>query len=133
VNILGSISRLNLPNGKYVVVGGGVLVALGLVSSDDDIDICVTEDIFARLKGQGWRSERWQDVTVLKHDVYDVGTRFGKWQTDDMLVDALWIKGIPFISLEKLIEWKLQMGRPKDLKHVDLIKSYQSKFNGSNP
>jgi hypothetical protein len=124
MDIFQKIKQLDLPQGSYVVVGGGILVALGLLDWDEDIDICVTPEIFSRLKKQGWRQEKWQDKIVLKHDVYDISIGFGDWDLGQLLEDALWIKNIPFISLEKLRTWKLNMARPKDLDHIKLIEHY---------
>lgn len=124
MNIFEKIEQLGLPSGQYVVVGGGTLVALGLLAWDDDVDICVAPNIFADLQKQGWEQHAWQDKIVLKHDVYDVGIGFGEWSLKDLQSDALYIKGQPFISLKKLTVWKRQMGRPKDLHHIALIDAY---------
>lgn len=116
---------LNLPDGSYVVVGGGVLVALGLLEWDDDVDICVRSEIFDDFKTRGWHQEDWKGKPVLKHDVYDVGIDFGEWSLEDLQADAMIIQDIPFMSLDKLLVWKKQMARPKDLKHIALIEAYQ--------
>jgi hypothetical protein len=121
VNIFEKIRELSLPKNTYVVVGGGVLVALGLIKWDEDIDITVTPEIFNNLKAHNWQQDQWQDKIVLKHDVYDIGVGFGHWNLEQLLEDALWIENIPFISLEKLTTWKLDMGRPKDLAHIKII------------
>ena len=127
MDILEKITELNWPKNAYVIVGGGVLVALGLVEWDEDIDITVTPEIFDNLKKDGWRQELWEDKVVLKHTFYDVGIGFGDWTLEQLLEDALWIKGIPFISLEKLQTWKLAMGRPKDLYHLKIMQDYLRK------
>src|SRR5687767_9385866 len=124
MDIFEKINDLNLPKDGYVIVGGGILVALGLLEWDEDVDICVAPDVYNRLKSNGWREEKWADIPVLKHDVYDVGTRFGAWSVQDLLTDAMMINGIPFMNVEKLLQWKQEMGRPKDLKHVELIEHY---------
>ena len=124
MNIFQKTKDLNLPDGSYVVVGGGVLVALGLLDWDDDVDICVRSEIFDSFKANGWRQENWKGKPVLKYDVYDIGIDFGEWSLEDLRADAMSIQGIAFMSLDKLLIWKKQMARPKDLRHIELIETY---------
>jgi hypothetical protein len=123
-NIFTEVESLELKQDDYVIVGGGVLVALQLIGWDEDIDICVAPIIYEEFKRHGWKEEKWQDKNVLKKDIYDIGTSFGKWSLFDLQSDALWIKEIPFISLGKLREWKSSMGREKDIEHIKLIDQY---------
>jgi hypothetical protein len=125
MNIFQKTKDLNLPDGSYVVVGGGLLVALGLLEWDEDIDICVRSEIFEEFQAKGWDQEDWKGKPVLKHDIYDIGTGFGEWSLEDLQADAIVIQDVPFMSLDKLLAWKKQMARPKDLKHIALIESYQ--------
>lgn len=67
-----------MPKDKYVVVGGGVLVALGLLEWDEDVDLSVDEATFARFQTEGWRQESWAGKPVLKRDMYDIGVGFGR-------------------------------------------------------
>jgi hypothetical protein len=124
MDIFQKITTLNLPEDEYVIVGGGILVALGLLEWDDDIDICVTPEIFNSFKSQGWDERTWKDKQVLKHDVYDVGVGFGKWNLEELQDDAVKINGIQFISLNKLLVWKQEIGRPKDTQHIALINEH---------
>lgn len=127
MDIFEKIRELKWPKNSYVIVGGGALVALGLIAWDEDIDITVSRELFDSLKAVGWRQEPMQDMIVVKHGIYDVGTRFGDWALEQLLEDALWIQDIPFINLTKLKAWKAAMGRPKDLAHVRIIEDYLSK------
>ncbi len=131
MSIFDTINKLNLPKDSYVVVGGGILVALGLLEWDEDVDICVTLKVYSHLKSNGWQEEKWKDISVLKHDVYDIGTRFGVWSAQDLLADAMMINGIPFMNIERLLQWKREMGRPKDLRHVELIERYLEDYESA--
>jgi hypothetical protein len=127
VDIFDKINELNLQKDKYVVVAGGVLVALGLLDWDEDVDITVTNDIFEDFKNKGWKEYTWKGKPVLKRDVYDVGIGFGQWSLRDLQSDTMWINDIPFMSLNKLLVWKKQMGREKDFHHIELIENYMTK------
>jgi hypothetical protein len=127
LRIFQHIRQLGLPDGQYVIVGGGLLVGLGLLAWDEDIDICVRQEDFDEFKMQGWQEESWQDKPVLKHGIYDIGVGFGKWTLEELLADALLIRGVAFISPAKLLEWKQEMNRPKDAEHIALLKKYIAK------
>jgi hypothetical protein len=121
--------KLNLADTDFVVVGGGLLVALGLVGWDGDIDLCVAPDIYAKFKQAGWHEETggWKGKPVLRRGIYDVGVGFGDWSLEDLQTDAVWIDNVPFINPEKLLVWKRQANRPKDLRHITLIEAYLAK------
>ena len=123
-DIFQHVRNLGLADGQYVVVGGGLLVALGLLEWDGDVDICISQEQFDIFKSQGWQQEEWKGKPVLKHGIYDVGIGFGDWNLEDLQADALVLQGIPFISPQKLIAWKQAMGRPKDANHVALLQKY---------
>jgi hypothetical protein len=125
MNLFQQIERLHLPKDSYVVVAGAVLVAHGLLDWDGDIDLAVSPGVFAGLRGWGgWREQTFAGKPILKLGCYDVGMGFGNWNLSDLQADAELIQGIPFMSLRKLLDWKLRMGRPKDLWHARLIASY---------
>lgn len=124
MDIFDKINKLNLPKDAYIVVGGCTLVALGLLEEDGDIDICVTPEIFAKFQAKGWQQEEWVGKPILKRDVYDIGVGFGRWSLEDLQSDAMIINGIPFMSAEKLLQWKQKARRPKDLHHIRLIERY---------
>ena len=118
------IEALNLPKDQFVIVGGGVLSALGIQEWNGDVDLSVSEDTFEHFKQQGWHQEQEETKVVLKHGDYDMGVGFGKWSLADLQADALVIKGISFISLEKILEWKREANRQKDAPHIALIEQY---------
>lgn len=57
MNIFDKILELGLKKDGYVVVAGNVLVTLGIVEWNGDIDITVSPDIFGRYENAGWRKE----------------------------------------------------------------------------
>lgn len=124
MNIFDKINELNLPKDAYVVVGGGLLVALGLLEWDEDVDMCVTPELFAQFQSRGWQQEEWAGKPVLKHGVYDIGVGFGEWSLQDLQTDAMIIHDTPFMSAKKLLQWKQSMRRPKDMRHIELLEQY---------
>lgn len=53
MDIYKEIDQLDLPTGEYVVLGSGILGALG-IRAIADVDLLVTPSLFARLRERGW-------------------------------------------------------------------------------
>lgn len=129
MNIFEKTKELGLPKDDFVIVGGGVLTALGLVKWDNDIDMAVTPEIFESFKGEGWERYERGGKELLRHDVYDIGVDFGEWDLNDLKQDAFQVEGVSFMSLQKLLEWKREAGRDKDHEHIRIIEAYMKQHD----
>lgn len=124
MNIADRLKELNLPDNSFVVVGSGILNALGIRDSGD-IDLIVSEDIYNRFDAAGWDHDTWSDQTVLKKDVFDLGkTWYGK-SVEDLIKRAQYIDGVPYLSLDDVYEWKKILGREKDINDLKLIEEFR--------
>jgi hypothetical protein len=101
MSIFEKTRELGLPENDFVVVGGGVLTALGLAKWDNDIDMAVTPEIFESFKDQNWERYEREGKELLRNDIYDVG------------VD----------------EWKREASREKDHEHIRIIEAYMKHHN----
>lgn len=131
-NIFEEIERLEFPKDEFVVLGSGILAALGIREASD-VDILATSELFAKLKGDdAWT---YQIVEVngtprekLTSGLAEVFKDF-RWQGGDMspedgIAEAVKIQGINFLPLLRLREIKTQMGREKDVRDIALIDQY---------
>ena len=123
MNIAKKVHGLKLPENSFIVVGSGILSALGIRESQD-IDLIVSVDVFEHLKKQGWYIGSWPDQETLAKDYFEVGTRWSGISVKELLTGAIIIDGIPFLSLNDLRAWKLLKARPKDIRDVNLIDAY---------
>ena len=124
MNIVQELRRLNLPRNEYVVVGSGVLNPLGIRDSND-IDLIVSQKIYDKLEEAGWQHDNWSDQIVLKKDVFDIGTNWYGLQLTQLLENAQYVDGIPYLSLDDVYEWKRRLGREKDFVDLELIDLYR--------
>ena len=129
MNIIKKIKKLNLPADKYVIIGSGILDALGIRPAVD-VDISVTKDLYNKLLETGeWGKEERYGKIFLKKDIFEVNPRLDwenyKTTTEDANRTAMFIEGIPFLNLDELCKFKLALGREKDIKDILLIKKYQ--------
>jgi hypothetical protein len=107
LNITQKLKELNLPDGSFVVVGSGILAALGLRDTDD-IDLVVSPEIYEKFKADGWHEEAGAAGNpILLHDVYDIGPSWNDPQNQpnlaEILSDALWVNDIPYANLARVI------------------------------
>lgn len=125
--------ELDLPPDQYVLVGGSVLDIHGIRESDD-IDVVVSKGAFQTLKDRGWEvdipfQEKWSRKRLVR-DVFEVFTdvsfaKFNYYLPFEILKDASQqIKGIYVQPLGLLLLSKLDNGREKDLRDIELIKGY---------
>jgi len=128
MDIFREIKNLDFPVTHYIVVGSGIMVALGLKGAND-IDIVVTPDLFQKCTLEGW--EQWikpNGGPALRKDhvelYLDVNAGNYNPTTQELINEAKIINGIPFLTLEKLLLFKKQYKREKDFKDIALIETY---------
>lgn len=88
----------------------------------------VSESLYQTLVMKGWEISIREDGTErIVSGIYDCMT---DWHGKDlrlMLHDAIYIDTIPYMSLEKIYDWKKSVKRPKDLEDMELIRKYLTK------
>lgn len=130
MKIIKKIKELNFPNGEYVVVGSGLLEALGIRTASD-IDIAASPALVERLRKTGeWKQEyRWNKLFLAKEGI-DIITKLD-WEdypttTAEAIKTATIIDGAPFLNIKETIKFKKALGREKDFKDIALLEKYQS-------
>ncbi len=128
MDIFEEVKKLNLPLGKYVVVGSGIMAAKRM-RNINDIDLLVTEDVYEIIsKQEGWTSEPKSDGWTLTKGIYEIDKVFKYKEynpgTDHLIKTAEIINGIPFMQLSELVKFKEILRREKDLEDIELIKKY---------
>lgn len=123
--VLSKLTELSLPTDQYVVVGSGVLDALGIRRAND-IDFVTSPRVYASLEAEGWN--RAGHSPSLVQDDFEVymqwDSKDGNPNFGDLLETKQVIEGYNFVKLDRLLDWKRRVARPKDLKDVELIEQY---------
>lgn len=131
-NIIKEVKELQLPLGKYSVVGSGAL-SVRNIRQHSDIDLIVTEEIYEKLKKGGWEErEKKNGFFHIYKDNAEAAKNFLHIEgcdlnTTDVIKNSDIINGVPFMSLAHLIKLKQTMGRDKDLDDINDIKKYLEK------
>ncbi|HEY8886824.1 MAG TPA: hypothetical protein VIM31_05005 [Candidatus Microsaccharimonas sp.] len=128
-SVLSELEKLALPEGSYMVMGSGILEALGIRKSHD-VDLVVSDEVYAKLLADGWNEK----VSSDGHHGIEQGLveAYSDWTDDDetvktvseLLVNAQWVNGVPFNSLAKLSLYKTRRGQEKDIADLALIQQY---------
>jgi hypothetical protein len=127
-DILTQMKSINLPKGSYIVFGSGPMAALG-IRDVGDIDLLVSEELYAELQKAGWKQiTKGPDDKPLVSGDFEAHNNwnFVSYQPtlDELLSRAFMIDGIPFVSIEDVRLWKDASRRPKDLTDIALIDTY---------
>ena len=136
MDIYKEIDQLDLPTGEYVVLGSGILGALG-IRAIADVDLLVTPRLFGQLRDRGWVYSTLDYGGQLREKL-----TFGEaeafqdfWYGDQnpdpaqLIANAELIKGVPFLPLAALLKIKHVLGRPKDQSDITLIEDYLARQN----
>lgn len=131
MNVIEEVRKLGLPMGEYVVLGSGILGALD-IREVGDIDLLVSPSVFDKLRAEGWAYDEIEIEGQMREHLSrgDVEVYRDFWYGGNhpdpatLIADPHMIDGVSFLSLQKLAEIKKILGRPKDLRDLDLIDTY---------
>lgn len=128
MTIFERVKKLHFPLGEYIVIGAGILEALG-IRDTHDVDIIVKPELFKKLKeSKKYKEEiRWGKEFLIG-DTIEIGLKF-EWENysttiEEAIETATIVEGIPFLNLEETIRFKKAMSREKDFKDIKLIEEY---------
>jgi len=128
------IQKIGLNSDNCVVIGSGILQALGIRDSKD-IDVVVSQKKYEGLKKSGKFTVRKTKFKkeLLEDELFEIGTSWDvlskKYKFNDFQNYSVVIDGVRYITLDFLYKTKeswLKGGtaRPKDIRDLKLIKSY---------
>lgn len=132
MNIFEEIEKLNFPNDEFIIVGSGIMAVKG-IRDTNDLDIVVSPELFEKCKNDGWEIQSWtkegiEGMDWLKKgniDLYmQLSRKNGSLSLKDLLKNSEKINGVSFNTLEALIDFKREYGRPKDFEDIKIIEEY---------
>lgn len=125
------LDSLDLDPSQYVIMGSGIMFALGIrkLTDLDDIDILVTESGWEKVKSLAeiHHDDEWNcDHLYLFDEKIEIYNGWGpsKYIPENLIAESFKIGRYNFASLEDVIKWKKELGRDKDYKHIAMIMSF---------
>lgn len=128
-DFIAAVKNLSLGKDDYIVIGSGILCALEIREADD-IDIVVSKKEFDRFEDDPeWKRNSSSDGTfVLVNGVYELSLdrifQNAEPTLEELKRGQIIVDGVPFISLDQVIELKQKRGLDKDIRDIDLIETY---------
>ena len=135
MNIVPRVQLLKLPIGEYCVFGSGVLEIHGIRKAKD-VDVLVTEELYAKLVKSGWKRRwffwrtLWCKKIVLGDNEAFTNLYWGNTYrpiTKELIQRAENFEGVPFLRLEDLLAFQKNLPRKKDKDGVRLIENFLRK------
>lgn len=132
IDIFEEIKKLNFPPDHFIVVGSGIMAVKGIRDAYD-LDIVVSQELFDKCKSEGWELKPWTrsgriGKDWLKGDIADlmIESQLGDedYNLEKLKEEGELINGIWFLSLDQLIKFKRNYGRPKDFDDIALMEKY---------
>ncbi len=121
---------LDLPLGKYALFGSAPMCVRGLRECRD-LDIIAFPDVW-----EEWgKKPEWRRGTTasgspnLKMGMMELlkDWKPGDWDIRALIAEADVIDGLPFVRLERVIEWKRIYGREKDIRDIEAVEKFLAK------
>lgn len=132
-----TLQKLGLNQDNSIVIGSGILEALGIRKSKD-IDIVASQKIYNSLKKSGqFNVAENHGREILADDKFEIGTSWtvlGKsYRFKDFIGKSIIVDGVRYITLNFLHKAKKSWirrknARQKDIEDVKLIEKYMGKL-----
>jgi hypothetical protein len=121
------VRELALRDGDWVIAGSAPMLVHGLIDTINDIDIVARGAAWARAcelgdPQPGEHGDRRVRLAGGAIEVFD-GWSLMPWSVDRLIGEAQWLEGLPFIPLQRVLEFKRCLARPKDAAHIRLIEA----------
>lgn len=127
MTIADRVKLTGLPLDQVVVIGSGIMDALGLRKSHD-IDLVASEVLFTKLKtSDGYRYSIRHAEEVIEKDDQEIWLSWdnnGISHFQQLWDDGVTINDVRFCQPQTVLEWKRRHSRPKDQNDIVLLQKY---------
>lgn len=125
VDLFNRLRALDLPNRSFAVFGSGPLAAHGVIDKVGDLDVITRDEAWEVVEQLGTVVMYGDDAVVDLGDGLTFGRSwaYGNVDIERLIDDAELIDGLPFVQLDAVVAYKRIAGRPKDLRHIELMES----------
>ena len=127
-DIFERLRQLELPAGDFAIFGSGPLIVRGIIESTNDLDVLCRGPAWEQVQTIG-RPEYLAEYGITTFAIDDGRITFGnRWAIGDFDTDTLidsmeMLEGLPFVSLQYVLAYKILANRPKDRQHLQALRS----------
>lgn len=123
--LLTLIDSLDLPKGEYYILGGGSLLMCGLRETTTDLDLCVSNYLFEKLR------EKYNLKEEEKNDCgfYRISEKVEIVPSEKSNFTMMEVDGYYIEDLRRILNFKKSRNLPKDQVDIQNIEKYLNKYN----
>ena len=121
--LLKLVESLKLPKDEYYILGGGSLVMFGIKDTTADLDLCVSDELFERLKKEYNLVNKNECGFYSISDVIEIIPNHKEEFTCEV------IDGYQVEELRRILEFKKKRRAQKDMPYIEKIEKYLEKNN----
>lgn len=129
---------LDLDPGQFVVFGSAPLLVHGLRTAVRDLDVVARGDVMAwarRTGTPGVGAYSGDPVWQLCGGRVQFSERWitNRWDSAELIENAEVVGGLRFARLRDVLDYKLELRRPKDLADIERIREHLRKADQAGP
>lgn len=117
------VDSLHFPKEEYYILGSGSLVLYGIREIANDLDLCISKELFELLKKQNRVEENSQNDCGF----YYISSNIEVVVNSKQEFDRDYVDGYPVERLENILRFKEKRNKPKDQTDIQKIKEYMNK------
>ena len=125
IELLNLLEELDFPKDEYYVLSGASLVLRGIREEANDLDLCISEELFKQIKDKfNLTDEKKNECGFYKiNDNLEIVV--DKKEDFKMEIGEKY----NLEDLQTILDFKLKRNKPKDQKDIENIKKYLEKSN----
>ena len=123
--LLSLVDSLDLPKGEYYILGGGSLLMCGLRETTADLDLCVSNFLFEKLR------EKYNLKEEDKNNCgfYRISEKVEIVPSEKSNFTMMEVDGYYIEDLRRILNFKRSRNLPKDQSDITNIENYLKKYN----
>ena len=125
-SLIAQLLNLDLPEGDWALFGSGPLLIRGWIDEVSDLDVISRGAAWDRARRLGRPSllPDGNEIVTIGEGV-TVGTTwaYGDVDVDHLIDTAEMIDGVPCVTIDHIVAYKLIADRPKDRAHLAVIEA----------
>ena len=123
--LLNLLKSLELPKTEYYILSSGSLLLYGLREMAGDLDLCVSYELFEKLK----EKYNLKDSDKNEYGFYHISQDVEIVPNSKESFKMDYKDGYPVENLKSILEFKEKRNAPKDQKDIENIKKYLKENN----
>lgn len=131
-HLIAELKKQDFPKGEYAVFGSAVMAIRGIREAPN-IDVIVTDKLWAELLDKRHKPDEEGFIRIAQIKISNWWFAPTRKSIPTMIKEAEEIKGIPFVKLEEVRDYKTFVNRDKDKNDVKLIDQFLSTTDTDEP